>query len=289
MKRIFSLTVLSLLFLLLLQSASAENIFAQEYCVSNCNSYITLRLEPSTKADEILKIPLGATVVAFEEVENGFLYVNYANEVGYALKKYLSPVPSPAGVPVSLPETQIREINLFLSNFTESDLCYMSRGVFDIQNASEYVLVEFALEHTWFNYQESRIEWGEYKNGNNVRMRDDFVRNIIGKYFGVTVHNLDSLYADYEAPYYYWTETGGHVPGGFALTESVSYLGQNRYLVSFSIFAGGDMWDNSDLSLTHEEARSKFIYSSELRGEAVIFAENIYDRSTYKLTHMVTE
>lgn len=289
MKRLFASVFLVLILLSVLLSASAEDVFAKEYRVSDCESFITLRFEPSTKSAEIVKIPLGASVIAFEEAENGFLYVNYNGETGYALKKYLTQIPSPAGALISLPENQMREISLFLSNFTESDLCHMSGGVFDIQNVSEAQLVEFAVNHTWFNYQGTRIEWGEYKNGNNVRMLDDRIRNIVMKYFGVTVHNLDPLYVDYEAPYYYWTETGGHLPGGFALAESISYLGDSRYLVMFTSFGSGDIWDNDDLSLTPSQARNKFIYSGEFRGKAVIYAENILDRSTYKLTHLVLE
>lgn len=268
--------------------ALSENVFPKEYRVYNCNSYITLRESDSTKSAEILKLPLGAGVVAFEEAENGFLYVNYRGETGYALQKYLEEVPMPVGTKVEISESLRYDMNLFLSNFTESDLTYSSRGVFDLQDTDENILVDFALEHTWFNYASSRIEWGEYANANNVRMKDDHVLEIIDKYFGVTVNSLSPRYADYNPPYYYWCETGGHMPGGFALTDEVTSIGAGRYLVTFSVFGAGDNWDNGDLSLTKEEARSRFPYSYESNGYAIVYASNLLDRSTYKLTRMIS-
>lgn len=57
--------------------------------VVNCNESITLRMEPSTSAEEIRQIPLGATVSYIETAENGFYKVTYLGDTGYALASYL--------------------------------------------------------------------------------------------------------------------------------------------------------------------------------------------------------
>lgn len=93
MKKLVAL-VLSLL---LLASASAEpNMYAYEreggfsfLTVDGCSEWVSLRKEPSTKSDRILKIPLGAMVWSLGEAENGFWKVNYAGKSGYVLRKYL--------------------------------------------------------------------------------------------------------------------------------------------------------------------------------------------------------
>lgn len=57
--------------------------------VVNCNESITLRTSPSTKAHEIMQIPLGASVDYIESAANGFYHVSYRGYNGYALASYL--------------------------------------------------------------------------------------------------------------------------------------------------------------------------------------------------------
>lgn len=57
--------------------------------VVNCNESITLRTYPSTSADEICQIPLGATVYFQGPSDNGFYQVEYRGCIGYALASYL--------------------------------------------------------------------------------------------------------------------------------------------------------------------------------------------------------
>ena len=83
--------------MLLLASASAEpNMFAYMreggfsfFTVDGCSEWVSLRKEPSTKSERILKIPKGAMVWSLGEAENGFWKVNYASTSGYVLRKYL--------------------------------------------------------------------------------------------------------------------------------------------------------------------------------------------------------
>ena len=57
--------------------------------VVRCNEFITLRKTPSTKVEEITKIPLGALVTVYSGADNGFYYINYGGIEGYALASYI--------------------------------------------------------------------------------------------------------------------------------------------------------------------------------------------------------
>ena len=58
--------------------------------VVRCNEYITLRRTPSTKGEEITKIPLGAIVTVYSGADNGFYYIDYDGFEGYALAGYIN-------------------------------------------------------------------------------------------------------------------------------------------------------------------------------------------------------
>lgn len=57
--------------------------------VVRCNEFITLRKTPSTKGEEITKIPLGTIVTVYSGADNGFYYINYGGIEGYALASYI--------------------------------------------------------------------------------------------------------------------------------------------------------------------------------------------------------
>ena len=57
--------------------------------VVRCNEYIPLRRTPSTKGEEITKIPLGAIVTVYSGADNGFYYIDYDGFEGYALAGYI--------------------------------------------------------------------------------------------------------------------------------------------------------------------------------------------------------
>lgn len=57
--------------------------------VVRCNEYITLRRTPSTKGEEITKIPLGSIVTVYSGADNGFYYIYYDGFEGYALAGYI--------------------------------------------------------------------------------------------------------------------------------------------------------------------------------------------------------
>ncbi len=286
-KRILSFVLLCLLILSILPS-SAEDVFGNEYRVVKCNEYITLRETASTKAAALDRVPLGATVTALSEAINGFMLVNYNGKMGYVLERYLEQMPVISGTPIALTPAQHANMNLFLSNFTESCLSYVTEGVFDVQSTPDKMLVEFAVDHLWFNSHETKIEWGEYFNGNNVRVHRKYVPEILDQYFGKAVTDYAPYYVDFVEPYYYWQETGGHTSGGFACTDQVQYLGGDRYFVSFVILASGEMWETEDTQLTLPEARAKFPGYSR-RAYAIVYTPNLNDHTTFRLTRYVTE
>lgn len=287
-KRVFSLLLLVYLIASFLPASADEDVFGYEYRVVKCNEYITLRETASTKAAALNRVPLGATVTALSRADNGFLMVNYNGRMGFVLERYLEQLPACGAPLINLTATQRENMNLFLSNFTESCLSYITECVFDVQSTPENMLVEFALDHLWFNYGDTRIEWGEYQNYYNVRVHKKHVPEVIKKYFGTSISDYAPYYVDFIDPYYYWTETGGHIPGGFASTEEVRYLGADRYYVSFITLASGEYWDTEDTKLSLDAARRKFP-GYERRAYAVVYAPNLNDRTTFKLTRYVTE
>ena len=159
----------------------------------------------------------------------------------------------------NLTSGQRYNINLFLSNFTEQGFRYYNDMDGGIDTAA---LTEFAINHCWFNRQ-NRVEWGDYFNGNNVRLPEDQISSVVKKYFGFGItpnHNLD--YIDYKNGYYYWEETGGHTNDGFACLTSISYWDYGMYEVYFDIYGGGEGWDNDVCYYTPSEAQRRFPYDA---------------------------
>ena len=57
--------------------------------IVNCQSYVTLRREPSTSAASEAQVPLGEEVEYLGEAENGFSHCAYGGVEGYILTAYL--------------------------------------------------------------------------------------------------------------------------------------------------------------------------------------------------------
>ena len=58
--------------------------------VTNCDSWVSLRSEPSTKASRVAKVPLGADVEAYY-FNDKFYWCVYEGQTGFILSKYLKP------------------------------------------------------------------------------------------------------------------------------------------------------------------------------------------------------
>ena len=176
---------------------------------------------------------------------------------------------------VDLSSDERYAMNLFLSNFTEvgRDISFTS---------GDAALVDFAHDHIWFNDYDS-FEYGEYFNGNNVRVSDDRIQKIIDHYFYKAPRvDLSQSSFDYDGEYYYHVETGGGANGGFALMMNVYAAKENYYYVSFLTFGVDGNWSNEDLKLNFADAEMKFGVPMH-GGHAWIAADNLSDHSTYRM------
>lgn len=57
--------------------------------VVNCEEWVSLRVSPSTSADKIAAIPLGAEVTYISDASDGFYRISYEGQIGYVLAYYL--------------------------------------------------------------------------------------------------------------------------------------------------------------------------------------------------------
>lgn len=64
-----------------------------EYYVVNCDEWVSLREHADTSSSRLAKVPLGARVVSVYDTIFDFYLCEYNGEVGFILKKYLSPNP----------------------------------------------------------------------------------------------------------------------------------------------------------------------------------------------------
>lgn len=277
--------------LLMMSSAMAEVRLGDFFEVAYCNEYITLRAEPSTKAEALDRLLLGEDVRYLGSDGHGFARVlTEDGAAGYVLEKYLAPMQAAAiaYADVEWTDEVYYNVNLFLSNFTEQWLVSPA-GVFDAEKATDAELVQFAIEHIWFNRQDD-IEWGDWGEGAyNVRLSDEHIAPVCEKYFGRAPENLWPLYMDYSGGYYYWLETGGHIPGGFAQASEIERLGPQDYRVIFSVYGQGMAWDESvygmgERALAHEHP--EYFSKYQPRGSAVFTVGeggSLSDRSGWKL------
>ena len=70
-------------------AAQASGVLMQ---VVNCDEWISLRTAPSTSAERVTTIPLGASVTWLDNAPGGFCLVEYQGSIGFALGQYLRTV-----------------------------------------------------------------------------------------------------------------------------------------------------------------------------------------------------
>lgn len=178
--------------------------------------------------------------------------------------------------PIDPTDEELAAANLFLSNFTEI-------GIDSIKSWHEDIdLVDFAHDHIWFNDNDA-YEYGEYFADNNCRVSDDDIQRLVDKYF-YDPHEVDLTQTrfDYRDGYYYHCETGGWNDSGFAYTVGAYPIGDDKYFVYFLNFCSGEPWENdvldNDLDAIIEKYDDPLAY-----GSATVYAEDLADRSTYKM------
>lgn len=167
-------------------------------------------------------------------------------------------------------------MNLFLSNFTEVGLEQADAY------AGDAILVDFAHDHLWFNSYDS-FEYGDYFNGNNCRVADNRIQEIIDQYFyhAPTV-DLRQTRFDYDGEYYYHCETGGWNNSGFAHALDVRSAGQDEYFVSFMVFDNGEFWDVEVMDDPLTGLLDRY-GAPRSYGCALVHASDLADRSTYSM------
>ena len=89
MKRIAA--CLLALALLLGAAALADPKATERMVVTNCDEWVSLRAEPDTDSERLIKVPLNATVTNCAPASGGFTYCEYEGRGGYILSKYLAP------------------------------------------------------------------------------------------------------------------------------------------------------------------------------------------------------
>lgn len=57
--------------------------------VTNCEEYVTLRMDPSVNGEAVKKLPLGTEVQMIGAGRNGFIAVRHGLDIGYVLAGYL--------------------------------------------------------------------------------------------------------------------------------------------------------------------------------------------------------
>lgn len=95
MKRLAMLCLVVCLLALSLPAYAASDTVMS---VANCESWVSLRESPSTRARRLEKLPKGALVSYKSGTWNGFSFVRYGKRQGYVLTRYLEPQKSLAMV-----------------------------------------------------------------------------------------------------------------------------------------------------------------------------------------------
>jgi len=88
MKR-FTVMILLLCMLLTALPAMADNVYYGNMEVINCNEWVSLRETPSTRAKQLVKVPLGAVVTDCQQYGENWIYAVYEDDQGYIQAKYL--------------------------------------------------------------------------------------------------------------------------------------------------------------------------------------------------------
>ena len=293
MKRFMALCLVLILAASAVPAALAEQ--TDRYAIGdwvaadNCKEYINLRETPDADAAVLKTIPLGDVMTFLYMASEKFACVVYNGRTGYVNADYISLYDGFRWQPVEVSDEERYNINLFLSNFSEQSfmrgLCYNEedfRGE-NIWQGDAYLL-DFAIQHIWFNRQDY-LEFGDYFGENNVRLNKKYLPDVISRYFGYEIEDMDCADYDQAGDYYYWQETGGHLSDGFVSLYDVEALGDARYAVRFNIYGMGEEWTNDACYFTNEMAERS--YSRMGAGMAVIVIggpdDTLTDRSSWRI------
>ena len=158
--------------------------------------------------------------------------MEYGDTQGFVKAEYLENQ-TPRATPFAITEEERHNVNLFLTNFTETGM-----EQYDAASTTDAELVRFAVLHAWLNRsgQWDVTEWGSRLEQNNVT--DDVLR-----YFGRPLILLDQPDFDYDSAYYYM-QAGRADRAGFCLRQRVETLGGGLYQVYFGVYGAGEIIDD---------------------------------------------
>ena len=249
-----------------------------EAAVENCKEYITLREADNVQATELARIPLGEQVIYLNPAKNGFALVEYGDTQGFVKAEYLGNQTA-RGTPFAISEEERHNVNLFLTNFTETG---MSR--YDAASTEDAELVRFAVLHAWMNRRDKweSGEWGE-------RLAQSSVTDTVLRYFGRPLILLDQPDFDYDGAYYYMQEPGAPIGLGFACTSEVETLGGGLYRVYFGVYGAGEIIDDDDVYDLLPEQAALLYPNTPFQGCAVIRALGLSTREGFKLESLRIE
>ena len=71
--------------------ALADSEYIGNMEVVNCSEWVSLREEPSTRSERLVKVSLGAIVSNCQQVNDAWIYAEYDGYSGYILAEYLEP------------------------------------------------------------------------------------------------------------------------------------------------------------------------------------------------------
>lgn len=248
-----------------------------EAVVENCKEYITLREADNGQADELAHVPLGEQVIYLNPARNGFARVEYGDVQGFVDAAYLESRTA-RGTPFAISEEERHNVNLFLTNFTETG---MSR--YDAASTEDAELVRFAVMHAWLN---RRDKWETDEQGE--RLAQSSVTDDVLRYFGRPLILLDQPDFGYDGAYYYMQEPGAPVGLGFACTSEVETLGGGLYRVYFGVYGMGEAIGDEVYDLLPEQAAGLYP-SVTLQGCAVIRALGLNIKEGFKLESLRIE
>lgn len=230
--------------------------------VKKCKEYITLREADNVQATELARIPLGGQVIYLDPEKNGFARVEYGDTQGFVKTEYLGNQTA-RGTPFAITEEERRNVNLFLTNFTETG---MNR--YDAASTTDAELVRFAVLHAWLNRsgQWDVTEWGS-------RLEQDNVTDDVLRYFGRPLILLDQPDFDYDGAYYYMHEPGAPI---------------GLYRVYFGVYGAGEIIGDDVYDLLPEQAALLYP-NTPFQGCAVIRALGLNSRDGFRLESLRIE
>ncbi len=168
-----------------------------------------------------------------------------------------------------------REVNLFLSNFSE-----VSYGIYVTEETANKL--HFAFMHNVINNKNFK----KYFSNSEYRISADLVDKTLNRFFGHSIERAEPAGSEwrYENGYFYTAAADGESVSYFTVAKSLTDNHNGTYTVQFDVFSAPgphDPIDSSWYSLSHAQAISRFerVYG----GTAVVKPKTHNGSATYEM------